>query len=58
MQKEKEHRITLRMSKQTKNGIKRIASENKRSLNSEITVAIAYYLANQDYTHKSHNNKK
>lgn len=58
MQKEKTHKITLRMSKQTRNGIKKMAVENNRSINSEIVVAVAYYLASQDYTPKSPNNKK
>lgn len=44
MQKIKEHRITLRMCRQTQRAIKSSAVKNNRSLNSEIVQAIEHYL--------------
>lgn len=38
--KQKEYRITLRIDKSLKNKIKKIATNQKRSLNSEISKAI------------------
>jgi hypothetical protein len=38
---QKQHRTTIRgISKENKNALKRIATENKRSVNSELLIAI------------------
>lgn len=48
MQTEKQHRITLRLSKKAKHAIKRFANKNHRSINSEIECAINYYTSHFD----------